>query len=134
MKYVQSGQEDYIIDGRKIALGKRQWMLVRDEINFQVYSPRKTKVVNGICIDLKTELLIQTHKGFENNDLLYNIPFYCGNSTLNDDGLEFLAPTTTIADNQAQAVLQEVFACLIEFAMSIEQLQAVLSIPIELSN
>lgn len=125
LKYVQAGREDYVVNDERIELEKGQWMLLRDELDFQVFSDKKAKAVNGICVDLNTDLLMQAHEGFEHCDLLFNLPIPCGASTFKERQFDFSNPITHTksSDKRSQQLLEAAFNRIVEVANMIHELQ-----------
>ncbi|MEM6769275.1 MAG: AraC family transcriptional regulator [Bacteroidota bacterium] len=110
-------------------MGKGQWMLLRDELNFQVFSDQKANLVNGICVDLNTELLLEASNGIEYCDLLYNLPFQCSSSTIDESKLDFTEPLlrAKVSKQQQLATIQQTFDCIVAFATMIQEMQVPLA-------
>ncbi|MEM9888404.1 MAG: AraC family transcriptional regulator [Bacteroidota bacterium] len=125
LKYVQAGREDYVVNDKIIEVEKGQWMLLRDELDFQVFSDKKAKAVNGICVDLNTDLLIQAHEGFEYCDLLFNLPIPCGASTFTETQFDFSDPImhNKLSDKRNQQLIEAAFDRVVEIASMIYELQ-----------
>lgn len=125
LKYVQAGQENYLIGKKLLSIEQGQWMLVRNEVEYKTFSDRRSKKINGICIDLNTELLMKKNEAFEHCDLLFNIPFYCGPNTLNNYELDFFDPLLQKrqTNKQNQIILQQLFHKITAFVSHIQTLQ-----------
>ncbi|MEN0006216.1 MAG: AraC family transcriptional regulator [Bacteroidota bacterium] len=133
LKYVQEGQENYVVQEHRLSVRKGQWMLVRDEGNFEVYSEKKVKVVNGICVDFDTDLLLQAHSGFEHCDLLFNTPFYCGPSSLGPSIFRFFDPFSSMgqSNEQNELAMRRVLDGIVAFAGYIHEIEGPLSVAVK---
>ncbi|MEM6700882.1 MAG: AraC family transcriptional regulator [Bacteroidota bacterium] len=125
MKYVQAGQENYLIGEKMLEVEQGHWMLVRNEVSYKTFSEKHAKKINGICIDLNTHLLMQKEDSFEHCDLLFNLPFPCGRATLSNDELDYFEPLfqQKQSDKQNQVILEKLFSRVTEFASTIQSLQ-----------
>ncbi len=70
LKYVIEGRECYEIDGNQFGLNKGQFILLKEEVNYKLFTENIS--TDGFCLDINPELLGTC---FLKDDLIYNQPF-----------------------------------------------------------
>lgn len=80
VKYVLEGQENYQTSNQHIILNKGQFLLFRQNTNFEAFNTRNIQTTKGLCINLEV-FSDYDYSRLLRNDLLFNTPLYGTYST-----------------------------------------------------
>ena len=121
LKYVAEGVESYQSNGENIHLKKGQFLLLKEDENYDVFFENKNNPIQGICIDLNLNL----DKGLVNlyeNELLFKTVFDCNTFSPLGNSFQNFSKIINKKVNGLE-VLQFISTQLISFSDEVHDLQ-----------
>ncbi len=128
LKYVAQGHETYLINQQIVDVPQGHFILLHQDENYEAITPKNSRQINGICIDLNPDIFSIHLNDSKQSDFLFNTAFDCANSTPFGNAFKGLHVDEKKSEVDGLALLQSFSNKLQDFSIELYKLQRVIDV------